>query len=832
MVSFRRNLLCISALLTYLIITALPIFVLADTKDTGEGYVPEYNEPHSPTMPPPIYPKSRQELYEEWRTKSNNKWLPSKVDELESESSENHRKLYERWISKNSIKHPLGIDRPDHDPTRGEDPSFDKRLLSGPNEPPGHISSRESISNNTELKATVDHLLTILHDDDDLKSMGAHKALVKLGPSIVPFLLEVACERSNRNHINSILVEPTLRETTYDLLYHKLIFESESLCWSDADLLISLSHEKGNRNGILTKLYALPDRIIKVKVLRDLADYGQENFQSRDLLLNAFISKDECLYQNAERILRQVGQPAIDDLLSMIKTGDISVKCRAAGVMGGMGPVAAPAVPALIEIYETSECQVRSVILRSLGEIGTPRELIISRLIKSLNEKDPGVRETAIDGLFLLQNRIKEALPKLRSIMVHDPDELVRGSAKAYVSGSEKEDLSVVSHKAIYLFFIISLGMVAYLFVKQKNLTSMAHLYLVAACFGHPLYSLAACYTAVRFGLGESGGSVQNGSINVIGYVTILFCFFLFRFWYFLYISWFRSHLSITLLIKYALDPYVRAHKYCAWVLPFSLLIPLAMVNGDVQLLIIFLPPVLILFIISFIFGFFQSIFTFGSADPSEWDSLKVIEPTGTFDEISGESSENNRIALKWATIKEKVVIHLVTLTVSIGISFMIATPLFVEREITPRAVIEAKQLLQRQIPGTASYFVQKGDNYTRGEHLDRSLPGGRKERYNLAIGEYSKALAIDPKCLRAYEGRASVYMLTEEYQKAIDDLDQMEILNQGLSNHLYERRGLSYKNLGLDEKMCEDYKKACCWEDCPRYDGAVKDGLCKKLSK
>jgi len=511
-----RNLGILSLAFTCLIMI-LSIISTVYAEDTLESSSSEYREPlPAPTLLK-IYPKSRQELYEKWRRKSNNEWLPQGLEELENNSPASREKRYDRWMEENIKPHPLIPHSPKNNFSRQEGQSTDADPLTAEHIPHGRSIPQDSIHDDLELKQMVDSLVAVLHGEDDLKSMSAHNALVKLGPRIVPFLLEVACERSNRGHINSVLSEPGIRETTYNDLYHKLIFESASLCWSDADLLVSLSREKSNRKGILTKLYALPDRIIKVKVLHDLADYGQKDYQFRELLIDALASKDECLYQNAERILRQEGSPAVDDLLSMMKTGDISVKCRAGGVIGGMGATAAAAVPELIEIYETSEGRLRSVILRSLGEIGTPRELIIPHLIRSLDDKDPGIRETAIDCIGLLQGRIKEALPKLRSIMVQDPDELVRGRARGYVSGAERDDLAAVSHKAVYLLFIFSFGLVAYLFIKQKNLISMAHVYLVAACFGHPLYLVAACYIAARLGLGDSGSAVSNGSINVIG---------------------------------------------------------------------------------------------------------------------------------------------------------------------------------------------------------------------------------------------------------------------------------------------------------------------------
>jgi tetratricopeptide (TPR) repeat protein len=795
-----REIRLFSLVLTCLIMI-LSFLPSANAENTTESQSPEYIEPPRPPLPPQIYTKSRDDLYNEWKAKTK-PLLP-------------------------------GLKRPGRNILQeGEGQPTDARSLPAEPVPSGRSVPQDSIHDDLELKQTVDSLLAVLYGGDDLKSIGAQNALVKHGPRIVPFLLEVACERSNRVQINNILSESGIREATYNNLYHKLIFDSESLCWSDAELLISLSRESVNRKGILTKLYALPDRIIKVKVLHDLADYGQKDYQFRELLLNALASKDECLHQNAERILRQVGPPAVDDLLSMMKTGDISVKCRAAGVIGGMGPVAAPAVPEMIELYETSEGRLQSVILRSLGEIGTPKELIIPRLIRSLDDKDPGIRETAIDGIVLLRDRIKEALPKLRSIMAQDPDEFVRGHARVYVSGSEKDDLAAVSNKGVYLLFIISFGFVAFLFIKQKNMISMAHVYLVAACFGHPLYLVAACYIAITLDLGDSGSAVNNGSINVIVYITILLSFFLLRFWFFLYLCWFRSRLSITSLIRYALVPFVRAHKYCVWGLPFLLLIPLAVVNQGIFLLIIFVPVILILCIAAFLLGLFQSISTIKTADPVEWDSYKELAPSDTLDELSGKSSETRQIAIKKVTIKEKVAVHLATLTLLVLIALLAAASGPDAREKTSGAEIEVRRLLLRQTPATAGYYTQKGDNYMSSYYLNRTLPGGAKERYHLAINEYDKALAIDPRFSKAYEGRANAYILSEENQKAIDDLNQVEVLEQGLRNDLYVRRGTSYRNLGLDDKMCEDFKRACCSEECPGYNGAVKDGFCKKLSK
>jgi len=79
---------------------------------------------------------------------------------------------------------------------------------------------------------------------------------------------------------------------------------------------------------------------------------------------------------------------------------------------------------------------------------------------------------------------------------------------------------------------------------------------------------------------------------------------------------------------------------------------------------------------------------------------------------------------------------------------------------------------------------------------------------YDLAIAEFTQALAIDPNYAAAYEGRGNVYFVQGYYSTAIADYDHIILLYPRYA-YAYFRRAVAYYNKGDYERAIAGYDEA-----------------------
>lgn len=97
-----------------------------------------------------------------------------------------------------------------------------------------------------------------------------------------------------------------------------------------------------------------------------------------------------------------------------------------------------------------------------------------------------------------------------------------------------------------------------------------------------------------------------------------------------------------------------------------------------------------------------------------------------------------------------------------------------------------------------------------------------RRGRFYDAIGDYSKAIELDPEHLESYRKRAVARMNLKEYRMAISD--QNTVLGKNpCYGKVYYDRGISYYFLEQHGTACKDMRKAC---DLGHYDGCVQARL------
>lgn len=90
----------------------------------------------------------------------------------------------------------------------------------------------------------------------------------------------------------------------------------------------------------------------------------------------------------------------------------------------------------------------------------------------------------------------------------------------------------------------------------------------------------------------------------------------------------------------------------------------------------------------------------------------------------------------------------------------------------------------------------------------NRGLANFEKGQYDLAISDYSEAIAIDPKNAAAYSNRGDTYLLKGQYDEAIADFSKVIEINPKLSVFYYLRGNAYFKKRDYANTW-NDYHKA-----------------------
>ncbi len=170
----------------------------------------------------------------------------------------------------------------------------------------------------------------------------------------------------------------------------------------------------------------------------------------------------------------------------------------------------------------------------------------------------------------------------------------------------------------------------------------------------------------------------------------------------------------------------------------------------------------------------------------------------------------------------------------------------------TPSSTPEEKKNVT---PKASEKNMSAVDYYTKGNDL------GLKKKYNAAIKEFDKAIALDPKNPTYFASRGHAHYYRRNYKEAIQDytdaikLDDTFALaysmrglsytrtgdyKQAIADYnkaidlssqdadFYKGRGYAYYHLKQYGPMCQDYEKACQLGDCQLLNTSKEQGLCK----
>lgn len=101
-----------------------------------------------------------------------------------------------------------------------------------------------------------------------------------------------------------------------------------------------------------------------------------------------------------------------------------------------------------------------------------------------------------------------------------------------------------------------------------------------------------------------------------------------------------------------------------------------------------------------------------------------------------------------------------------------------------------------KALAGEANAYINRGDDYFK------------KEQYDLAIADYTKAIEIDPKDASAYTNRGNNYIKNGEYDLAI--ADYTKAIEIGPKNAIaYRNWGIAYGQKGEHIRALAEFIKA-----------------------
>jgi HEAT repeat protein len=158
---------------------------------------------------------------------------------------------------------------------------------------------------------------------------------------------------------------------------------------------------------------------------RALGELGLKAKQAVPALIKALNDADSSVRDEAENSLKKIGEPAVAELLPGLKDPDEFVRLRIVGVLGGIGPDAKAALPALEEAKKDTSAFVRSAAEEAVIRV----KVDAKALIALLKDKEEDKRLYAVKAVAFLGPHAKPILPDLCTALKQDKSKEVRCEA-------------------------------------------------------------------------------------------------------------------------------------------------------------------------------------------------------------------------------------------------------------------------------------------------------------------------------------------------------------------------------------------------------------------
>jgi len=185
-----------------------------------------------------------------------------------------------------------------------------------------------------------------------------------------------------------------------------------------------------------------PDSKIRAAAAQMLADIGPAARPAVPELLNQALH-DPVLYAGttAAGALPKIDLAAARQVMAAyvpaLHDADTDNRREACAMLGSLGPVAKPAVPALGAALDDPQETVRMHAVGALGEIGIPASVVIPTLAKALHDPSPVVRHRAVSQFAFSMPPIESVVPYLKEL-TEDKDQSVATLAKSALSSPHR----------------------------------------------------------------------------------------------------------------------------------------------------------------------------------------------------------------------------------------------------------------------------------------------------------------------------------------------------------------------------------------------------------
>ena len=130
-------------------------------------------------------------------------------------------------------------------------------------------------------------------------------------------------------------------------------------------------------------------------------------------LIKLFQEKDEGVFGAAGAALHAIGPAVVPPLIAALTNANERVRLGAAMTLGAFEAQARTAVPALIRSLGDDNPQVRATAAWSLGQINQDSDLVVPALLPCLKDKDRGVRDCAAMALGHIGKQPEAVVPAL-----------------------------------------------------------------------------------------------------------------------------------------------------------------------------------------------------------------------------------------------------------------------------------------------------------------------------------------------------------------------------------------------------------------------------------
>ncbi len=251
-----------------------------------------------------------------------------------------------------------------------------------------------------EAKAAVPALLQVLNGDDPALAASATYALGRMGQAAQ------LASAALRDQLQA--EDPFLRIVT---------------AWALANLNPQDQSLQQQSVSMLVKALTAEDPQVRVAAARAIVDLRPNHEVLLPLLGDVVEHGSEEGVREAVQAFALVGPPAVPGLRRMLQYEQ--VRPLAARALGRLGPQAAEAVPALVQVLPQSEPATQREVLYALGSIGAPAAPAVPQMMRLLQSDDSQVRYAAVFALGRIGPPAGAAVPALREGL-KDKDDFFR----------------------------------------------------------------------------------------------------------------------------------------------------------------------------------------------------------------------------------------------------------------------------------------------------------------------------------------------------------------------------------------------------------------------